>query len=60
MGCRVNGIGEAQDADYAICGGKSRGAILKKGKIVRSVPESDLVDALMDEISNNEEDDGED
>jgi len=50
MGCRVNGIGEAQDADYAICGGKGRGAILKKGKIVRSVPESDLVDALMDEI----------
>ena len=55
MGCRVNGIGEAQDADYAICGGKSRGAILKKGKIVKSVAENDLVDALMDQISKGEE-----
>jgi len=54
MACRVNGIGEAQDADYAICGGKGRGAILRKGKIVRSVPESDLVNSLMDEISKGE------
>lgn len=43
MGCVVNGPGEAREADFAICGGKNSGAIYKKGKFIKSVPEKLLV-----------------
>lgn len=43
VGCIVNGPGEAREADLAICGGKGFGAIYKKGKFVKSIPEKDLV-----------------
>jgi (E)-4-hydroxy-3-methylbut-2-enyl-diphosphate synthase len=47
MGCAVNGPGEAREADYAICGGKRLGAIYKKGKHIKTVPEKDLVKELI-------------
>ncbi|MFH1720432.1 MAG: flavodoxin-dependent (E)-4-hydroxy-3-methylbut-2-enyl-diphosphate synthase [Patescibacteria group bacterium] len=46
MGCVVNGPGEARLADYGIAGGKNSGAIFKKGKVVKTVPEKDLVKEL--------------
>lgn len=50
MGCAVNGPGEARDADLGIAGGKSEGLLFAHGKIIRKVPEHQIVDALMDEI----------
>lgn len=50
MGCIVNGPGEAKEADIGIAGGVGTGLIFKKGEIVRKVPESELVNALMEEI----------
>lgn len=50
MGCVVNGPGEAKEADIGIAGGKGCGLIIKKGEVIRKVPEANLVDALMDEI----------
>ena len=50
MGCVVNGPGEASGADVGIAGGKGEGLLFRKGKIVRRLPESELVDALMKEI----------
>ncbi len=51
MGCVVNGPGEARDADVGIAGGKGGGLLFQKGEIIRKVPEAELVDALMQEIS---------
>jgi len=50
MGCVVNGPGEAQEADIGIAGGKGEGLLFRKGKVIRKVPEAELVDALMAEI----------
>ncbi len=50
MGCAVNGPGEAREADLGIAGGKDKGVIFRKGKIIRTVKEEELVDALMEEI----------
>lgn len=50
MGCVVNGPGEAREADVGIAGGKGVGLVFRKGEPVRTVPESELVDALMEEI----------
>lgn len=52
MGCAVNGPGEAREADVGIAGGDGCGLIFRKGKIVRRVPESELVGELMREIEN--------
>lgn len=52
MGCRVNGPGEAREADIGIAGGNGRGVIFKHGEIVKSVDEKDLVDELIKEIEN--------
>ena len=49
MGCVVNGPGEARDADVGIACGKGRGAIFRKGKIVRIVDEQDFLESLMAE-----------
>lgn len=54
MGCAVNGPGEAREADFGIAGGHGSGLLFSKGKILRSVPEAELVDALMDEIRKAE------
>lgn len=47
MGCMVNGPGEAREADWGIAGGRNKGAIFRKGKILKWVKEKDLVDELM-------------
>jgi (E)-4-hydroxy-3-methylbut-2-enyl-diphosphate synthase len=50
MGCVVNGPGEAKDADVGIACGKGKGAIFRKGKVVGTVSEEALLEALMTEI----------
>lgn len=50
MGCVVNGPGEAKEADIGIAGGNGVGILFKKGELIRKMPESELVDALMEEI----------
>jgi (E)-4-hydroxy-3-methylbut-2-enyl-diphosphate synthase len=52
MGCVVNGPGEAKAADLGIACGKGRGAIFKKGRVIRTVSESGYLRALKDEIEN--------
>lgn len=51
MGCVVNGPGEAREADFGIAGGKNEGLLFRKGEIIRKVPQNQLVQALMDEIT---------
>lgn len=51
MGCAVNGPGEAREADIGVAGGKGYGLIFKKGEILRKLPESELLDALIEEIN---------
>ena len=50
MGCAVNGPGEAREADIGVAGGIGEGLIFKKGEIIRKVPESEIIPALMEEI----------
>jgi len=50
MGCVVNGPGESRDADVGLAAGNSKGVIFRKGKIVRTVAEEDMLAALKDEI----------
>lgn len=50
MGCIVNGPGEAREADFGIAGGKGEGLLFRHGEVVRKVPESELADALVDEV----------
>ena len=52
MGCVVNGPGEAKEADIGIAGGKGEGLLIKKGKIIRKVPESELLACLREELLN--------
>jgi (E)-4-hydroxy-3-methylbut-2-enyl-diphosphate synthase len=52
MGCVVNGRGEARDADVGIACGKGKGAIFRKGKVVGTVSERNLLEALMSEVSS--------
>ncbi len=52
MGCVVNGPGEAKEADIGICGGKGEGMLIKKGEILRKVPEEELLSALREELLN--------
>ncbi len=56
MGCIVNGPGEARLADVGIAGGKGVGVLFRKGKIVKTVPEDQLVSVLLMEIKQFEED----
>jgi (E)-4-hydroxy-3-methylbut-2-enyl-diphosphate synthase len=50
MGCVVNGPGESRDADVGLAAGNNKGVIFRKGKIVRTVAEADMLDALKEEI----------
>lgn len=52
MGCAVNGPGEAREADIGIAGGQGEGLLIKKGEIVRKVPEEQLLAALREELDN--------
>ena len=50
MGCVVNGPGEAREADLGICGGKNAGLIIKKGEVIKRLPESELLAGLKEEL----------
>ncbi len=50
MGCAVNGPGEAREADIGVAGGKGEGLLIKKGEIIRKVPEEELLSALREEL----------
>lgn len=50
MGCAVNGPGEASNADIGIAGGIKEGLLFKKGKIIRKIPQENIVKELKDEI----------
>jgi len=52
MGCVVNGPGEARDADVGIAGGKSKGAIFRKGRVVKTAAKENLLEALISEINS--------
>jgi (E)-4-hydroxy-3-methylbut-2-enyl-diphosphate synthase len=51
LGCVVNGPGEAREADLGIAAGNGKGVIFKRGEIIRHVQESEMVDALLEEIA---------
>jgi (E)-4-hydroxy-3-methylbut-2-enyl-diphosphate synthase len=51
MGCVVNGPGEAREADLGIAAGRHRGHLFVKGKVVRVVPEAEMVEALVAEAA---------
>jgi len=50
MGCVVNGPGEAEEADVGIAGGKGQAVLFKKGKIIRKIPEQEIVTELLKEL----------
>jgi (E)-4-hydroxy-3-methylbut-2-enyl-diphosphate synthase len=50
MGCVVNGPGEAREADVGLAGGRGEGLLFRHGEIVRKVPESEMVEALLAEV----------
>ncbi len=52
MGCVVNGPGEAREADIGIAGGIGEGLLIRKGEIVRKIPENQLLAALRDELEH--------
>ena len=52
MGCVVNGPGEAKEADIGIAGGIGEGLLIKKGEIIRKIPESELLSALKYELDH--------
>ena len=52
MGCVVNGPGEAKEADLGIAGGIGEGLLIKKGEIIRKVPEDQLLATLKEELDN--------
>ena len=50
MGCAVNGPGEAKEADIGIAGGDGVGLIIKRGEIVKKVPEDKILEELKREV----------
>ncbi len=50
MGCAVNGPGEAKEADIGIAGGIGEGLLIKKGEIIKKVPEEQLLSVLREEL----------
>lgn len=52
MGCAVNGPGEAREADIGIAGGVKEGLLIKKGEIIKKVPEEQLLAVLKEELDN--------
>ncbi|MCR5656656.1 MAG: flavodoxin-dependent (E)-4-hydroxy-3-methylbut-2-enyl-diphosphate synthase [Butyrivibrio sp.] len=50
MGCAVNGPGEAREADIGVAGGIGEGLLIKRGEVIRKVPEEELIDALRNEL----------
>lgn len=52
MGCVVNGPGEAKEADLGICGGDKEALLIKKGEIIKKIPESEILAVLENELAN--------
>lgn len=52
MGCVVNGPGEAKEADIGIAGGIGEGLLIKKGEVIRKIPEDQLLSVLREELLN--------
>lgn len=52
MGCAVNGPGEAKEADLGIAGGIGEGLLIRRGEIIRKVPEEQLLAVLKEELDN--------
>lgn len=50
MGCVVNGPGEAREADLGVAGGIGEGLLIRKGEVIRKIPEADLLQALRGEL----------
>ena len=55
MGCVVNGPGEAKEADFGIAGGKGSGILIRKGEVIRTMPEEELLPALEEELKRARE-----
>ena len=55
MGCVVNGPGEAKEADIGIAGGIGEGLLIKKGEIIKKVPEHELLSVLREELLKMQE-----
>jgi (E)-4-hydroxy-3-methylbut-2-enyl-diphosphate synthase len=49
MGCVVNGPGEAREADLGVASGNGKGQIFVRGEVIKTVPESDIVETLIEE-----------
>jgi (E)-4-hydroxy-3-methylbut-2-enyl-diphosphate synthase len=49
MGCVVNGPGEAREADLGVASGNGKGQIFVRGEVVKTVPESQIVETLIEE-----------
>ena len=61
MGCVVNGPGEAREADLGVASGNGKGQIFVRGQVVKTVPESQIVETLIEEalrIAESMEDEG--
>lgn len=56
MGCVVNGPGEARDADLGVASGNGKGQIFVKGEVIKTVPESEIVQTLIEEANRIAED----
>ncbi len=59
MGCVVNGPGEAREADLGVASGNGKGQIFVKGKVIKTVPESQIVETLIEEALRIAEEMGE-
>ena len=55
MGCAVNGPGEAREADFGIAGGDGEGLLFARGKIIKKVPEDQLVQALLELVKTHKD-----
>jgi (E)-4-hydroxy-3-methylbut-2-enyl-diphosphate synthase len=58
MGCVVNGPGEAREADLGVASGNGKGQIFVKGKVIKTVPEEQIVETLIEEAMRIAEDMG--
>ena len=59
MGCVVNGPGEARDADLGVASGNGKGQIFVKGEVIKTVPEAQIVETLIEEALRIAEESGE-
>jgi (E)-4-hydroxy-3-methylbut-2-enyl-diphosphate synthase len=59
MGCVVNGPGEAREADLGVASGNGKGQIFVKGEVIKTVPESQIVETLIEEAMRMAEEMGE-